>query len=437
MVVEFKFPDVGEGITEGRIKKWLVGVGDKLVEDQSMAEVETDKAMVEMQSPADGKVLKILVPEGEKVQVGEVMVIIGDEGEPVPENEVEEKSNEESIEEEPEEESKTPQEPVKSETSDTKPPVIEGKPDKGVADRILALPGVRRKADEKGIDLSKVRGTGPGGRILYEDLDNYQKKIPQETTHAEKPQKSGGGMKVKLNYDFYGHLEYASYQGLREIIGSKLTNSKFTIPHANAMDEVDMTALWDFRKGMNEEINKDNEESVKLSFMPFIVRAVVKALMKHPTLNSTLDEENEEILLKKYYNIGIATDTDDGLIVPVLKRCETKDLTDLQKDMNNLIRLTRDRKIDLADLRGGTFTITNFGAIGGNFGVPIINFPEAAILGTGKIRELPRVVDGEIVVRRIMGISVSFDHRIVDGAEVARFMNTLKEYLENPGKLMA
>lgn len=426
MVVEFKFPDVGEGITEGRIKQWLVKVGDTVEEDQSVAEVETDKAMVEMPSPADGKVLKILVPEGEKVQVGEVMVIIGDESESAPETE----SESEEPAKEKDEKSETPEEKTSKPPSDEKVKASEtGKPGKK---RVLALPGVRRKAEQKGIDLTEVEGTGPGGRILYEDLEKHLKMNTEKK--VEKPKK--GGMKVKLNYDFYGHLEYAPYQGLRETIGKKLTNSKFTIPHANAMDEVDMTAMWDFRRGMNEEMN-EGEDSVKLSFMPFIVMAAVKALKRHPTLNSTLNEEEEEIQLKKYYNIGVATDTKDGLIVPVLKRCETKDLAEIQLDMNRLIELTRDRKIDLADLRGGTFTITNFGAIGGNLGVPIINFPEAAILGIGKIRDLPRVVDGEIVVRKVMGISVSFDHRIVDGAEVARFMNTLKEYLENPGRLMA
>jgi pyruvate dehydrogenase E2 component (dihydrolipoamide acetyltransferase) len=286
-------------------------------------------------------------------------------------------------------------------------------------------------AKENKIDLSLVKGTGPKGRVTEKDLEVFIKSIETPNIAPEKSKKKP--MRIKLNYDFYGHISYTDYKGLREVIGNRLTTSKFTAPHAAAMDEVDVTELWDLRKGMNEELKEKGE---KLTFTPFIVKAVQKSLVKHPTLNSTLDEENEEIILKEYYNIGVATDTNDGLMVPVVKRVETKGLNDIQKDMDNLISISRDRTIDLADLRGGTFTISNFGAIGGIYGVPIINFPEAAILGVGKIRELPRVLNGQVGVRRIMGISVSFDHRIVDGAEVARFINTLKDYLEHPGKIL-
>ncbi|MGA1821723.1 MAG: dihydrolipoamide acetyltransferase family protein [Thermoplasmatota archaeon] len=411
LVTEFKFPDVGEGITEGRIKTWFVNVGDRLKEDQAMAEVETDKAIVEMPSPVEGAVLKILVPAGEKVKVGQVMVVIGDEGESVSADT----------------ETEVPRTEEKEEPAEVK---VEGTGQ----EKVFALPKVRKMARENNIDLTKVKGTGPKGRITEEDIDNFLESGKEAVSEpaAEAPKKPA--MKVKLNYDFYGHISYAPYKGLREVIADKLTTSKFTAPHAAAMDEVDMTDLWNFRKGMNEELS---ERDIKLTFMPFIVMAVMKSLRKHPQLNSTLDEEAEEIIIKKYYNIGIAADTKDGLIVPVLKRCETKGLIDMQRDMDNLIKQARERTLDLADLRGGSFTISNFGALGGIYGVPIINYPEAAILGVGKIRDLPRVVDGQVVVRKTMGISVSFDHRIVDGAEVARFINTLKSYLENPGRLTA
>jgi len=409
MVTEFRFPDVGEGITEGRIKKWLVKEGDTVEEDQTLVQVETDKAVVDMPSPADGVILEIMVPGGEKVQVGEVMVTIGGDGEEGPRSR-----------EKPGEAAEVPEEAPPEEA------VKEARPDK-----VFALPRVRKMAREKNIELSAVKGTGPRGRVTEKDLEEFirlrERPGPAPSKQKKKP------MRIKLNYDFYGHISYADYKGLREVIGNRLTTSRFTAPHAAAMDEVDVTELWELRKGMNEELKEKGE---RLTFTPFIVKAVQRSLMKHPTLNSMLDEENEEIIIKEYYNIGVATDTDEGLMVPVVKRVETKGLTDIQKDMDNLIKISKDRTIDLADLKGGTFTISNFGAIGGIYGVPIINFPEAAILGVGKMKELPRVVDGQIVVRRMMGISVSFDHRIVDGAEVARFINTLKDYLEHPGKIL-
>lgn len=403
MVTEFDFPDVGEGITEGRIKKWLVKEGDKVEEDQTLSQVETDKAIVDMPSPAGGTILKILVPEGEKVQVGETMITIGEEGE--------DGSPAERRDEPPQ---KKPYQ--KQDDAGGNPPSV----------KVFALPKVRKHAREKGIDISLVKGTGPKGRVTEEDLENHIK--PKEET-----KKKSKGLKMKLNYDFYGHIRYEPYKGLREIIGSRMETSKFTAPHAAAMEEVDVTSLWDLRKGMNEEMKSDGS---RLTFMPFIIKAVQKALVKHPSLNSMLDEESEDIIIKEYYNIGVATDTNDGLIVPVVKRVETKGLPEIQKDMDGLIERSRDRSIDLADLRGGTFTISNYGAIGGIYGVPIINFPEAAILGVGRIREEARVIDGDIVVRKVMGISVSFDHRIIDGAEVARFINTVRDYLENPGKIL-
>ncbi len=406
MVTEFKFPDVGEGITEGRIKTWLVKVGDRIEEDDNMAQVETDKAIVDMPSPADGTVLEIKVDEGEKVRVGEVMIVIGEEGEKAP------ASSEKEKEEEPTEEEKA-EEPKKEEAS------------KG---KVFALPKVRKLAKDLKVDLGTISGTGPKGRITEDDV-----KKAAEGPKEEKPKKKAKKFAMKMNYDFYGHISYKPYTGLREVIGKRMETSKFTIPHAAAMEEVDVSNLWDLRKGMNEEMKENGE---RLTFMPFIIKAVQKSLLKHPSLNAMLDEENEEIVVKEYYNIGVATDTKDGLIVPVVKRTETKGLSEIQKDMDNLIELSRDRTIDLADLRGGTFTISNYGAIGGIYGVPVINFPEAAILGIGRIREEPRVYDGDIVPRRIMGIVVAFDHRIIDGAEVARFMNTLKDYLEHPGKIL-
>ena len=217
------------------------------------------------------------------------------------------------------------------------------------------------------------------------------------------------------------------------IIADNMVESMYTAPHATAMEEVDATALWDLRKKMLPEAEK---EGVHLTFLPYIVMATMKALEAHQSLNAQLDEEEADIIVKEYYNIGIAVDTDDGLMVPVLKRAEQKDLWHIAREIEGLTERARSRKIDLADLKGGTFTISNYGSVGGMYGVPIINYPEAAILGIGRIREVPRVVDGEIVVRKVVGLSVSFDHRIVDGAEVAGFINKLKELFEDPKRII-
>ncbi|NPV50773.1 MAG: 2-oxo acid dehydrogenase subunit E2 [Candidatus Methanofastidiosum sp.] len=393
MVTEFKFPDVGEGIKEGTIKKWLVKEGDYVNEDQVLGNVETDKAIVEIPSPVAGKILKLVMPEGSKVNVGETMVVIGDEGEKIP-----------TIEKKAQIKEKEVKETKKEELIQT----INEK-------KIQAPPWIRKLASDRGVDLSLVAPTGPHGRITEQDVLNSVKSEPK--------------IKVKLNYDFYGHIEHIPFGGVREVIANRLSESLYTAPHAVAIDEADVTELWNLRKSMNE---KKQEDGIKLTFLPFIMKAVVHSLEKHPLINSELDLENKDIIVKKYYNLGVAVDTNDGLKVLVIKKCEDKNLLQIQKELVDLSEKARNGTIDLAELKGSTFSITNYGSIGGMYGMPIINPPEAAILGIGKIKELPRVIDNKIVPRRIMGLTVSFDHRVLDGAEVARFINTLTEFLENP-----
>jgi len=421
-VTEFRFPDVGEGITEGTVKKWLVKEGDTVEEDQVLAEVETDKAVVEMPAPVAGTVLRIHIKEDEVVKVGQVLVVIGEKGEAVPEPGAAPAPT-------------VPATPTKAVTStavaatpaSTAPaaPVATGSP----GGKVRATPKVRRYARQKGVELGTVTPTGSGGRVTEADVDRAFEAM--QAAAAAAPAKPA--MKVKLNYDFYGHIKHKPFKSLRKVIADNMVESKYTAPHATAMEEVDTTALYDLRQEMKAQAEK---EGVKLTFLPFIVMATVKALQKHPSLNSTLDEEEADIIVKEYANIGIAVDTDEGLMVPVLKRTEHKDLWQIAKEIEGLTERARSRKIDLADLKGGSFTISNYGSVGGMYGVPIINFPEAAILGVGRMRDVPRVVDGEIVARKVMGLSVSFDHRIVDGAEVAGFINTLKYLFENPREIL-
>jgi len=412
MVTGFRFPDVGEGITEGLIKKWHVKEGDAVKEDQVLAEVETDKAIVEMPSPVAGTVLRIMVPEDATVRVGQVMVALGSPGEPVPDV--------------------FPVGAGPAVTVATAPAATAAAASTAVAApsaRVQSTPKVRKLAQELGVDIATVAGTGPGGRVTEEDVQRAAK--PATATPPPPPQPKPSA--VKLNYDFYGHIDHRPFKGLRKTIADKLSESFYTAPHATAMEEVDATELWQLRERLKGQAGEHGLRG--LTFLPLIAMAVVKALLKHPTLNAELDAENEDIVVKRYVNLGIAVDTPEGLMVPNVKRAEQKDVWTIAREIDDLTTKARSRKVDLADLRGGSFTITNYGSVGGMFGVPIINPPEAAILGVGRIREVPRVKDGQIVVRKVVGLSVSFDHRVVDGAEVAAFINTLKGLLEDPSQL--
>ncbi|MFW5898403.1 MAG: dihydrolipoamide acetyltransferase family protein [Candidatus Saliniplasma sp.] len=390
MVDFFRLPDLGEGITEGTVIELTVKEGDEVEEDQDIGKVETDKALVDISSPFSGTILKIPVSEGDEVKVGEVIIVVGEEGEEIPEEEMK-KEKPEKIEK-----------PAKPRPKDR-------------GEEIKATPRIRKLAEEKGIDLSEIEGTGSGGKITEEDLKDVVKE--------EKPPR------IRLKHDFYGDIEHVEYKGIRRTIGKKMTESMFTAPHASSMDEADVTELWKLR----EELKKESGSG--LSFLPMVTKAVIEALKENPLLNAELLEEHEDIIVKKYFNIGIAVATDNGLMVPVVKRAEMKSVFELYDEIVDLVEKAKERTIDLADLKGSSFTITNYGSLGGTYGVPIINPPNVAVLGTGKIRELPRIVDGEIVPRKVMHLSVSFDHRVVDGADAAEFMNTLIEYLENPEKI--
>lgn len=408
MVTEFKLPDLGEGITEGEVRKWLVKEGDVVKRDQSLAELETDKAVVEMPSPAAGKILRIHHPEGGVVKVGEVLVTIGAEGEAVAEPEVR-KPSVSVVGELPEapEVSPTPQ-----------PPRAAAEPVEKV---IQALPAVRRLAASLGVDLSKVKGTGPEGRIIEEDVRRHKEAPP------ERP-------KVVPKFDIYGYVERRPVRGVRRAVAKKMVESLEKAAHVTAMDVVDVTELVALRE--REKATLQETKKVRLTYMPFIIKAVVEALKENPVLNSSYNEESDEIVVKKYYNIGFAVATEEGLIVPVVKGADQKSIIELAEEVERLTDLSQSRKVDLGDLKGGTFTITNYGVFGGTYGTPIINYPEAAILGTGKIADAPIVVNGEVKIRKVLHLSLSFDHRIMDGADAGRFMNALKRYLEDPGLLL-
>lgn len=416
MAFEFKLPDLGEGLTEGEIVKWLVQVGEVVEEGQAFVQVETDKAVIEIPSPQKGVVLQIKAEEGETVHVGQVIIVFGEGGEK-PEavaepTKVEPRASvgvvgqlEEAPEEEEEKKQRVAAEPI-------------AEPSTQVAE-VLAMPAVRKLAKESNVDLRSVGGTGPEGRITKEDVEKAAK--------AQEPAERA--VKAARKYDFYGYIERIPLRGMRKTIARAMVQSKYTAPHVTATDEADITRLVALREKAKD---KAAQRGVRLTYLPFIIKAVIAALEEHPYVNASLDDETEEVILKKYYNIGVAVDTKDGLMVPVVKNAKEKSIYQLAKELEDLSEKARSRTIDLADLKGGTFTISNYGAVGGIFGTPIINYPEVAILGVGKLLEKPVVADGEIKIREILPLSISFDHRVVDGAEAARFVNTVMGYLEDP-----
>ncbi len=406
MAFEFKFPDVGEGITEGTIVKWKVREGDNVESDQILAEVETDKAVVEIPSPKKGAILKVYHKEGDTIYVGEVLAVIGEKGEKVPEKK--ERYTGSIVGFVPEAEERKEKPAAKKDFS-------------GPAEAIMAAPAVRKFAKQLGVDLGKVAGTGPDGRITEEDVKNA----------AGMSQEKKAAAKVSRKYDIFGYVDRIPLKGIRKITAEKMIQAVRNAALVTHHDHVDVTDLSELRK---KEKDRAAKQGVNLTYLPFIIKAAIEAIKKHPHVASSVEED--EIIVKKYYNIGVAVDTPEGLMVPVVKGADKKSLYDISKEIENFVEKAKTRKIDLMDLKGGVFTITNIGVIGSTYFTPIINYPETCILGTGRIEDQARVVDGKIVVRKVMPISFTYDHRVLDGAEAARFMNDLRALLENPKSLL-
>ena len=403
MARQFRFPDVGEGITEGEIVRWLIKEGDQVKEDQTLAEIETDKAVVEMPSPYKGTVLKVHVKEKDIVKVGQVLVTIGEKGESVIEGAAEAKAEEKAA-------------PA------TGPSVVGVVPESREEIReVLATPKVRKLAMEIEVDLKRIRGTGPQGRITEEDVQTAK-------AAAARPEEKKPAFKIKEKYDFYGELERIPLRGVRRATAKRMHESVSTAAHVTHFDEADVTELVKIRESLKAQAA---EKSVKLTYLPFIIKALLAAIKDHPLLNATLNDEDEEIIVKKYYNFGIAVDVPDGLIVPVVKGVDQKSIFDLAGEIQTAAEAAKKRSLDLADLKGGTFSITNVGGIGGEAATPIINYPEVAILATLKIKDRVRVKNGQVMIVRTLPLCLSFDHRVIDGAEAARFMNDFVAKLES------
>ena len=536
MVREFKLPDVGEGVAEGELLEWHVDVGDTVTEDQVVAEVETDKAVVDVPAPVNGTVRELLAEPGDVVPVGEVIITFDVEGEaPTGASDSEQDA-----------------------TAETETEAAESSAN-GQGGRVFAAPSARRLARELGVDIAAVDGSGPGGRVTESDVraaaeadegdsgaaaddgDGKQLKSAVSRIDDDGGKSSvGDGLKSAVSrvddgdsdggesgatraveaagrertlaapatrqvaddlgvdiddvptdevrdgqafVDEAAVREYAEaqqraqaadaerladaagagdaaatagstaagdaggpdaveagegdrrepYRGMRRTIGEAMERSKFTAPHVTHHEKVDATALVGVREKLK---GRADERGVKLTYVPFVMKAVAAALDEHPVLNTQLDEDNEEIVFKAARNVGVATATDAGLMVPVVDDVDGKGLLQLASETNELVAKARERSIAREEMQGGTFTITNFGAIGGEYATPIVNYPETAILGLGSIEERPVADDGEVVAREVLPLSLSVDHRVVDGADAARFVETLKEYIEDPTLLL-
>jgi pyruvate dehydrogenase E2 component (dihydrolipoamide acetyltransferase) len=449
MAREFKLPDLGEGIHEGEIIEILVSVGDEIEEGDDLLVVETDKASVEIPSPFTGEVTGIEVEPGDLVHVGDTIVTFGG-GEEETEAEAAEAA-EKRPEKEPE---KAPQKEPEGEETQEKaeretPPEREGP--------IPAAPSTRRLARELGVDLRDVTPSGPAGRVMSEDVRAFAEKgeeaekAPAAEEEAgpevEAPARAPGEIPAVIpsgqvpslpDFTRWGDVERMPLRSVRRSTAKQMALSWAQIPHVNHQDRADITDLERFREQHKAEIE---EQGGSLTPTVFAMKATVAALKQYPRFNASLDPESEEIILKHYYHIGIAVDTDRGLLVPKIRDVDQKSITDLSIELKELVERTRSGEASLDELQGGTFTITNIGILGGTAFFPIINFPEVAILGMARARWEPIVRRNEgggfeTEPRYVLPLMLSFDHRVVDGADAARFVSVVKHALETPENLL-
>jgi len=539
MTVEFRLPDVGEGVAEGELVRWLVEPGAPVTEDQPVAEVETDKAVVEVPSPVDGTVDELGAEPGEVVPVGDVLITFETDAEEVdadPDPEPEAGEVEPAGEDEPEDqedgdsggrvfappsvrrlarelgvdlttvegsgpsgritemdvrvaaegpdaddedepggaraddtgddattaatagetdgEAASPDTSPGTADSETVPdPNAAGKQMEAPArDGTLAAPATRRLARELGVDLDRVPGEERDGETVvtpeevraYAEAQQAAQAVDAEAlTETERAGEAatgaGAGDERVADETAAGPVEREPYRGIRRTIGEAMSRSKYTAPHVTHHDRLDATGLVEARSKLKQ---RAEERGVKLTYLPIVMKAVVAALREHPVLNTSLDQDIEEVVYKQYYNLGVAVATDAGLMVPVVENVDGKGLLQIASEVNELAAKARDRSLSREEMQGGTFTITNFGAVGGEYATPIINYPETAILGLGALEQRPVVEGGsldspgEVVARPVLPLSLSIDHRVIDGAEAAAFVNTLTEYLGDPTLLL-
>ena len=435
----FRLPDIGEGIHEGEILKWLVAEGDKVNEDDVLFEVQNDKAVVEIPSPVTGTVEKLLVSEGTVAVVGDKLIQIDAPGyEDLHEEDVEVEAGTEETEAQVQATAEKGKEVKKEEAPKDEKETTTSAPaaatDVDLNRRIIAMPSVRKFARDNDVEIRQVAGSGKNGRVIKADVEAFMSGGQTSTETVEAPEKSESATQEQpVSFEGEFPETRSTMPSMRKLIAKAMVNSKQTAPHVTLLDEVDVTELVAHR---NKFKHIAAEKEIKLTYLPYVVKALVSTLRKFPELNTSFDEATEEVIQKHYYNIGIAADTERGLVVPVVKHADRKSMFAISDEINELAGKARDSKLTLADMSGASCSISNIGSAGGLWFTPIINHPEVAILGIGRIAEKPVVKNGEIVAVPVLALSLVFDHRMMDGVTAQRALNHIKEMLSNPELLL-
>lgn len=423
----FKFPDIGEGLDEGTIVEWLVKKGQQVESGDPLVTMETDKVVTDIPSPKTGTLVSLFGKEGETIHVGDALVEIeieGVEGEAAV-AEVDKGSDMEAVEEEGAGVVGTLEvagnnailsssnEGVAETSQDTRPKKT----------KALATPVARALAKDMGVDINQVKGTGPAGRVMKDDILRFSQS-------GGKPKTSTTSVKTESVEQL---VEVEPLTQMRKTIAKNMLMSKHNAAHMTVFDEVEISELDRVRKKFKE---KYAAEGTKLTYLAFIIKATALSLKKFKALNSEMDMDNGNMIYKKYYNIGIAVDTDKGLVVPVIKNADRLSIVEIANEIQLLSEKARDGKLAMDDFKDGTFTITSYGSIGGKFAVPVINYPQAGILGIGRISKEPVVKDDKLDIGLVLPLSLSVDHRIADGGDATRFVNSIMEYLSEPVSLI-
>ena len=450
MATEFKLPDLGENIASGDVVTVFVSEGDVVKPGQALLEVETDKAVIEVPCPPGGRIAQVLVKKGDTVKVGQTLVLLDAVGAAsAPAKPAPQASTQASTQAPPQAQSSSPA-PTPAPKPVAAPAPVQPAAAAPVATAAVASsqraavaepadaattavdpagPAVRRLARELGVDLGRIRGSGPAGRIVREDVITAVRQAGGQGTATRSHATDSGS----TERDDWGPVRREQLSRMRKTIATNMVRSVSTIPHLTNFDDADVTELEHLRKGSTQEYAKSN---VKLTALGFVIKAVSLSLRQHPAVNASIDMEKGELVYKDYVNIGLAVDTPRGLVVPVLRNCDTLTIPQIAQAVTDTAEKAKNSQYGIEDLRGGTFTISNLGAIGGTYSTPIINWPEVAILLVGRSRKMPVVRDDRIEARLMMPLSLSYDHRVIDGAAAARFLKEIIGYLESPGRLL-
>jgi pyruvate dehydrogenase E2 component (dihydrolipoamide acetyltransferase) len=466
-VFNVKFADIGEGIHEGVLLKLFVDIGQTVEEGENLFTLETDKVNAEIPSPVSGTVKSVQYAVGDRVNVGDTIVVI-DDGQPgvrsnMAMNKSEMESTDTNVDKSETGGEKTPKntEP-RFDTGDSVVETVEEKKgasvvgeievssqlipaseegaahatETGVKRKVLATPVARMLAKDLSVDIQRVKGTGPNGRVMKADIRAFADAQQRAAAEVPLPQSAVNTPVANTSKPLPSSdvpVKRVQMSMLRKTVAENMVQSRFTIPHTTMMDEVDVHELVALKREVAELAT---EEGVKLTYLAFFIKAIVLGLKAFPFMNASVDMANSEVLLKQAYHIGIAVDTPDGLMVPVIKNADQLSIFEIAREIERLSQGARARTLQIAELKDSTFSITNYGSVGSSFGVPIIRYPEAGIMGVGSIQKKPVVIEDEIVIREILPLSLSFDHRIIDGADAGRFVNEVKRLLSNPKKLI-